>query len=222
MAHIRTIRDVAGLVEAGLVDETARVALEKVGARYAVAVPPAFQALIEHADDPIAQQVVPHADELVMAGHEQADPIGDERFSPMKGIVHRYPDRVLLKPLLACPIYCRFCFRREQVGPDGGTLTEAELAAAYAWVRDRPDIREVILTGGDPLMLSPRRLGDILAELSAIPHVELLRVHTRVPVAMPERMTAELAEALAREAPIWVVVHANHARELSPAARTGL
>jgi lysine 2,3-aminomutase len=127
--------------------------------------------------------------ELVTAPHESLDPIGDEALSPIKGVVHRYADRALLKPLLACPVYCRFCFRRAQVGPDGGLLSAAELDAAYNWLRARPAIREVILTGGDPLMLSPRRLGEIVAALSAIPHIELLRVHTRVPVADPGLLT---------------------------------
>ena len=136
--------------------------------------------------------------------------------------MHRYPDRALLKPLLICPVYCRFCFRREHVGPGGGLLTEGELQVAYAWLRERPAIREVILTGGDPLMLSPRRLAAIVAALSAIPHVENLRVHTRLPVADPARVTGALAAALATEKAMWVVVHANHAREFTPAARDAI
>ena len=136
--------------------------------------------------------------------------------------MHRYADRALLKPLLACPVYCRFCFRREQVGPDGGLLSAAELQAAYDWLRARPAIREVILTGGDPLMLSPRRLRGIVAALSAIPHLELLRVHTRVPVADPARLTEALADALATDKPMWLVLHANHAREFTDAARAAL
>jgi lysine 2,3-aminomutase len=218
-----TIRDAAGLVAAGLARAEDRAALDQVGRRYAVAVPPAFQALIEAPGDPVAVQVVPHRDELITAPRERADPIGDDAFSPVKGIVHRYPDRALLKPLLACPVYCRFCFRREHVGPDGGVLTETELDATYAWLRARPAIREVILTGGDPLMLSQRRLGGILGALAAIPHIELLRIHTRVPVATPERVTAALAAALARDTPpVWLVLHANHARELTDAARAAL
>lgn len=216
------IRDAAGLVAAGLVDPAARAALDEVGRRYAVAITPAMQALIEAPDDPIGRQFIPDPAELAMAPHERADPIGDDALSPVKGIVHRYPDRVLLKPLLVCPVYCRFCFRREHVGPDGGLLTEAELAAAYDYVRARPAIREVILTGGDPLMLSPRRLGAIVAALSAIPHVELLRVHTRVPVADPARVTPALADALGTDKAMWLVLHANHAREFTEAARAAI
>ena len=218
----RTLRSAEDLVRAGLVDAADRTAVAAVAARYAVAVPPALAALIGGADDPIGRQFVPHPAELVTAPHESADPIADAALSPIKGIVHRYPDRALLKPLLACPVYCRFCFRREQVGPDGGVLTEQELAACYAWIAARPAIREVILTGGDPLMLSPRRLGAILRALEAIPHVETLRIHSRVPVAAPELVTPALAVALATETPLWLVVHANHAREFTPAARAAL
>ena len=219
----RTLRDAAALIAAGLAGAEDEAALDRVGRRYAVAIPPAFQALIEAPGDPIALQVVPDPSELVTAPHERADPIGDDAFSPVKGIVHRYPDRALLKPLLACPVYCRFCFRREHVGPDGGVLTDSELETAYAWLRARPAIREVILTGGDPLMLSPRRLGAILGALAAMPHVELLRIHTRVPTATPERVTAAVAAALAAlEKPVWLVLHANHARELTEAARFAL
>ena len=216
----RTLRDADGLVAAGLV--TDRDAAASVAARYAVAITPAMQALIARPDDPIGLQFVPDPAELVTAPHERADPIGDDALSPVKGIVHRYPDRALLKPLLACPVYCRFCFRRAHVGPDGGVLTEPELAAALDWLRAHPAIREVILTGGDPLLLAPRRLRELLAALAAIPHVELLRIHTRVPVADPPRLTAALAEALDIETPLWLVVHANHASEFTAAARAAL
>ena len=216
------IRSARHLVEARLADPALLPALQAVGARYAVAITPAMRALIETPDDPIARQFVPHPDELRTQPHERPDPIGDDALSPVPGIVHRYPDRVLLKPLLICPVYCRFCFRREHVGPAGGVLSPAQLGAALDYIRARPAIREVILTGGDPLMLSPRRLDALLRELAAIPHVELLRIHTRVPVADPGRIDAAAAAALARDAPVWLVVHANHARELTPGAQAAL
>ena len=216
------IRDVAGLVAAGLAPPTALAALEEVGRRYAVLIPDALRSLMHNPDGPIGRQFIPHPDELQTLSHESPDPIGDDRLSPVPGIVHRYADRALLKPLLICPTYCRFCFRREHVGPGGGLLTDAELEAAYAWLRAHPAIREVILTGGDPLMLSPRRLGAILAALNAIPHLELLRIHTRVPTADPARVTLELAASLASTVPLWMVVHVNHADEITPDARTAL
>jgi lysine 2,3-aminomutase len=218
----RTLRDADALVAAGLVAPADRYAVAAVERRYAVAITPALQALIVAPDDPIGRQFIPDPAELHTAPHERADPIADDALSPVKGIVHRYPDRALLKPLLVCPVYCRFCFRREHVGPDGGLLSEAELATALDWLRAHPAIREVILTGGDPLMLSPRRLSDLLAALAAIPHVDLLRIHTRVPVADPARLTDALADAMDVETPLFLVVHANHAREFSNAARAAL
>ncbi len=199
-----------------------RDAVAAVGERYAVAVPPALQALIQHPRDPIGLQFIPDAAELFTAAHEMLDPIGDDAKSPVKGIVHRYADRALLKPLLICPTYCRFCFRRTHVGPDGGLLTEAELEAAYDWLRAHPAISEVILTGGDPLMLSPRRLGAIIETLSAIPHITTIRLHTRVPVAAPEMVTDELAASLRTDRALWVVLHSNHASEITQNARAAL
>ncbi|MDR3538641.1 MAG: lysine-2,3-aminomutase-like protein [Acetobacteraceae bacterium] len=218
----RTLRSPRALASAGLIPAAAEPAIAAVERRYAVSITPTIRGLIERPDDPIGRQFIPDPAELVTAPHELADPIGDDARSPLKGVVHRYADRALLKPLLACPVYCRFCFRREHVGPDGGLLTEAELDAAYAWFAARPAIREVILTGGDPLMLSPRRLGAIVAALSAIPHVETLRIHSRVPVADPDRLDDALAAAMETDRSMWLVVHANHARELTPASRAAL
>ena len=217
-----TLRDAAALSDAGLIDPADHDAIAAVEARYAVAITPAIQALIETADDPIGRQFIPSIAELITAPHESLDPIADDALSPVKGVVHRYQDRALLKPLLVCPVYCRFCFRREHVGPSGGLLTEAELEAAYAWFTEHPAVTEVILTGGDPLMLSARRLSDILRRLSAIPHIQTLRIHTRVPVADPDRVTEAVADALETDTPLWLAVHANHAREFSPAARAAL
>ncbi len=221
-ADQRSLRTVSDLIAAGFAPEITRLELESVARRYAIAVTPSLAALIEQPDDPISRQFIPNPLELITAPHESADPIADEALSPVKGIVHRYPDRALLKPTLACPVYCRFCFRREQVGPDGGLLTQAELDAAYAWIAAHPEIREIILTGGDPLILSPRRLTAILTALAAIPHIETLRIHSRVPVADPARITAALADALDIATPLFLVLHANHAREFSEPAIAGL
>ena len=216
-----TLRDTAGLLRAGFVALGEAAALDAVAERYAVAIPPALAALIHHPDDPIGRQFIPHPDELVTAAHERPDPIGDDALSPVPGIVHRYADRALLKPLLVCPVYCRFCFRREHVGPDGGLLSEDQLAAALEWLRAHEAVSEVILTGGDPLLLSPRRLRAILDALVAIPHVQTLRIHTRVPVADPARLHA-MADVLDTAKPLWLVVHANHAREFTAEAVAAL
>jgi lysine 2,3-aminomutase len=219
---LRTLRSTEDLIQAGLAPPAHAQALRAVAARYAVAVPPVFQALIGTPDDPIGRQVIPHPDELMTAPHELDDPTADAALSPLPGLVHRYPDRVLIKPLLICPLYCRFCFRREHVGPEGGLLSEAQLEAALDYVRARPAIREVILTGGDPLMLSARRLGGLLAAIAAIAHVELVRIHSRVPVAAPERVSAAVLAAMAIETPIYLAVHANHAREFGAEAAVAL
>jgi lysine 2,3-aminomutase len=170
----------------------------------------------------VARQYLPDPAELLTAPHELEDPTADAPFTPVKGVVHRYPDRALLKPLLACPVYCRFCFRREAVGPDGGLLTEAELEAALDWFARTPAVREAILTGGDPLILSPRRLGRILGRLAALPHIESLRIHSRVPVADPGRVTPALLGALELGKPLYLCVHANAAAEFTPAAGAAL
>lgn len=222
-AGAKTVRSAADLIDAGLASPARQADLERVAACYAVAITPALAALIDPRDpnDPIARQFVPDPAELVSLPIERPDPIGDDAMSPVEGVVHRYPDRVLLKLVHVCPVYCRFCFRREMVGPRGRpTLSPRKLAAALAYVRARPEIWEVILTGGDPLVLSPRRLRGVMRELAAIDHVKVVRIHTRVPAAAPELVTRELVAALRlRDKASYVVLHANHPRELTAAAR---
>jgi lysine 2,3-aminomutase len=188
--------------------------------RFSVALTDDMLALIDARDpnDPIAAQFVPRADELDVREVELPDPIGDDAHSPLKGITHRYPDRVLLKPLHVCPVYCRFCFRREVVGPEGGLLTAKELDAALDYIARHTEIWEVILTGGDPLLLSDRRLAQLLARLASIEHVCIVRVHTRVPVVQPARVTPELAQVFATRLTPYIVLHTNHPRELTTAA----
>jgi lysine 2,3-aminomutase len=220
----KPLRNPAELVEAGLVPRDVLTQLERVAARYAVSLTPAMAELIDPADphDQIARQFLPDPAELDARPEESADPIGDDAHSPVEGIVHRYPDRVLLKLVHVCAVYCRFCFRREMVGPGRRrALARKALAAALDYVRVHPEIWEVILTGGDPLILAPRRLHEVVQQLSAIPHVKVVRVHTRVPVIDPARITPELVRALkVRGKATYVVLHANHARELTPRART--
>ena len=218
-----TIHDIATLAAQGYTSLAATAALEQVASRFAVAITPAMLDLIDPLDphDPIACQFVPATEELVDAQTDVADPIGDAAHSPLPGIVHRYPDRLLLMPLRVCPVYCRFCFRRETVGHSGdGVLSAAELQAALDYIRAQREIWEVILSGGDPLLLSPRRLQTILAALDAIEHVRVIRIHTRVPVVAPERITRQLVETLRRNKAVYVVLHSNHANEMSPAARS--
>lgn len=219
----RTLRTLEDLAQADLVAPEALPQLEAVAARYAVAITPAMAELIP-GNAAMGAQFVPTAAELIHAPEERADPIGDDAHSPVEGIVHRYPDRVLLKANHACAVYCRFCFRREMVGPEGiRPLSPAQLDAAMAYIAGRPEVWEVIVTGGDPLILSPRRLTDLMARLARIDHVKVVRFHTRVPAVDPARITPALVRALKTGGKtVWVALHANRADELTPAAEAAI
>ena len=229
MGHMRamtaapTLRSPQALADAGLIAPERLPALERVAAQYAVAITPALAELIDPADpaDPIARQFLPAEAELEMNDLESADPIGDFTHSPVEGVVHRYPDRVLLKITHTCAVYCRFCFRREMVGPDGlKPLTPKALDAALAYVAEHPEIWEVIVTGGDPLVLSPRRLAELTERLAKIDHVKVVRFHTRVPAVDPQAITEDLVEALKCPGKaVYVALHANHPREMTAEVR---
>lgn len=196
-------------------------ALEKVAERYAVSITEEVFDTVNPDDpqDPVARQYFPSVHELKTTSGELADPIGDEKHSPVKGIVHRYPDRVLLKPVHVCAVYCRFCFRREKIGPGSETLSTHELKQALAYIRNTPQIWEVIVTGGDPFVLSPRRLHELMMTLEEIEHVKVIRFHSRIPVANPSRVTDELVQALHSRKAVYVVLHSNHPNELSEEVR---
>ncbi len=212
----RTARSAAALAEAGLAPPAGT---DAVAARYAVAVPPALLERIDPANpaDPIARQLLPDAAELVDSPDELQDPIGDHAHSPIRGIVHRYPDRVLLQPVTTCAVYCRYCFRREQVGPDSAPLRPGELDAALDYIRTRTEIWEVILSGGDPLVLAPAKLKAIIDALAAMDHVGVIRIHSRVPIATPETVTEAMVDALRSDKAVYLVLHVNHAQEMGPA-----
>ncbi|MGB8278747.1 MAG: lysine-2,3-aminomutase-like protein [Methylovirgula sp.] len=217
------LRSAEDLVAAGLIPEERRATAAEVGESFAIAVSRPLAALIDPADpdDPIGRQFLPDAAELTVLPEERGDPIGDAARSPVEGLVHRYPDRVLLKLINVCPVYCRFCFRRESIGPGRDAhLSPEALAAGFGYIAQHREIFEVILTGGDPFLLSPRRLADVVARLALIDHVKILRIHTRVPVAEPALVTHALVDALrkARQT-VYVALHANHPRELTAEAR---
>ena len=195
--------------------------LEKVAAQFSVALTPALLALIDPKDahDPIAAQFIPSAEELFVHPDELADPISDHAFTPLEGIVHRHEDRVLLKLLHACAAYCRFCFRREQISATQNNLSPEAVDKAISYIAQHKEIWEVILTGGDPFILSERRLKEIMERLNLIEHVKIIRFHTRVPVVDPERITKSLIETLKGRAAVYVLLHCNHARELTDAAK---
>jgi lysine 2,3-aminomutase len=224
MTAFPSLRTPSALIAARLAPRDRLAALEQVAARYAVAITPAMADLIDASDpqDPIARQFVPDPRELESRSEDMTDPIGDAAHSPVEGLVHRYPDRVLLKLVNACAVYCRFCFRRETIGPGRGGLSSAAFTAALDYIRATPQIWEVILTGGDPLVLSPRRLKEITTQLAAIDHVKVIRVHTRLPVAAPERVSPAVVRALRGAKATFVVLHANHPRELTETARAAI
>ena len=216
----RALTCVDDLVTAGLVPAST-AALEKVAEAFRIRLSSEMQAAITGPDDPVARQFLPDAAELTVRPEEIHDPIGDLTHSPTPGLTHRYPDRVILAATHTCEVYCRFCFRREAVGEEAA-LPDADMQAALDYIAATPTIWEVILTGGDPLVLSPRRLAALMARLSDIPHVQIVRFHTRVPVVAPARITAKMVQALQGRPTTYLVLHSNHAQELTPTAEAAL
>ena len=221
-----TLRKLTDLAQADLINDGDIAALSRVAERYAISITPAIAKQIDPANpaDPLARQFVPTPHETDKQVDETPDPIGDAVHAPVNGLVHRYPDRVLFKPTGVCPVYCRYCFRREKVGPQNGhTLSSDERKAAYQYIAADPRIWEVIVTGGDPFILSPRRIQEITRTLAAIEHVKIVRWHTRVPVVQPNTLTQEFVSALrADQITTYVALHANHAREFTPQARCAI
>jgi lysine 2,3-aminomutase len=217
--HIDALTSIEALEREGLVAPSAREALEAVAAEFRVRISPAMRAVTA---DGVRAQFVPDVRELRVTAEELADPIGDHVWQPVEGLTHRYPDRAILHATQTCEVYCRFCFRRETVG-ETGSLTEAEFDRVIDYLRQHPAVREVVLTGGDPMVLSERRLAVMLARLAEVESLELVRFHTRVPVVAPEKVTEPLVSMLADAAlPVWVVVHVNHADEITTEASAAL
>ncbi|WP_103334105.1 lysine-2,3-aminomutase-like protein [Pseudotabrizicola formosa] len=217
---LRPAQSISDLVADGLVRADEAPVLERVAQDFRLRLTPQMRAASARSDG-VARQFVPSAAELIQRPEDLPDPIGDDAHAPVPGLTHRYPDRVILHVTKTCEVYCRFCFRRETVG-DTGHLPPDQLQAALDYIARTPAIHEVILTGGDPLVLSARRIGDLVARLAAIPHVGVLRLHTRVPVVAPDRITPALIDALRQHPSVWIVVHTNHADELTAEARAAL
>ena len=219
----RTLRTLDQLIADGLVTPAAATGLTRIAERYAISLTGPMRDLISDGDTigPIARQFLPDLREANVHPLELSDPIGDQPHTPLPGIVHRYPDRVLLKVVSVCPVYCRFCFRRDMIGPEhgNGILDDRTVDRALAYIGERREVNEVILTGGDPFILSPRRINRLTKAIGSIDHVTKIRWHTRVPVVEPSRITAEFIAALRTDqASVRVAVHANHSCELTPPA----
>lgn len=212
---VRQLRDLDGLP----LSPDERAAAGEAAARHKVRIPKPYLDLIDWDDpaDPIRLQVIPSSAELAEEDGELADPIADHDFSPAPRLTHRHADRVLLFPTYQCAVYCRFCFRKESLTAIGRGYAREALEQAYAYIEARPEIREVILTGGDPLSLPDKALAEIRARIEQIAHVRLLRIHTRVPVVLPSRVTERLVQALEGRLMVTVVTHFNHPREITPA-----
>ena len=219
------VTTVEALERALVLDES-----ERAGARRALddgfplSITPHYLSLCDRTDPtcPIRRQCVPRSEEAHEVPGDRVDPLGEEAHEVAPNLVQRYPDRALLLATDRCGVYCRFCTRSRMVGDGGGTISPDRLAAALAWLRAHPEVRDVIVSGGDPLVMSTERLVALLGALRAIPSVETIRLATRCPVTLPQRVTPELVRALRAFHPIWVMTHFNHPKELAPAADRAL
>ena len=192
--------------------------------KLAFAITPHYFNLIEadNPDCPIRRQVIPRAGEAVVTPGEMADPCGEDSHMPVPGLVHRYPDRVLFLVTDRCASYCRYCTRSRVVSGVGEQELETDFEAVYQYLEEHTEVRDVLLSGGDALLLSDDKLRKILTRLRAIPHIEFLRIGTRIPIFLPQRITPELCAMLHEFHPLWMSVHVNHPRELTTEVRDAL
>lgn len=199
-------------------DEQQRQDIATCLTSFRMAITPYYASLInvEDPNDPIRMQCVPSILEMAPCEDDMTDPLCEERDSPVPHVVHRYPDRVLLLVTLKCATYCRHCTRRRTVGEEDRMITEPQLQAALGYIRSHTEIRDVLISGGDPLMMSTEKLEHIIQNLRAIPHVDVIRIGTRAPVTLPMRITDELLSMLRKYQPIWINTHFNHPREITP------
>ena len=189
--------------------------------KLALAITPYFFNLVDRddPDDPVRRQVIPRAGEMRTAPEELLDPVGEENTKPVEGIVHRYPDRVLFLVTDRCAAYCRYCTRSRLVSNAQDYNFHPEFESGLDYIRRHPEIRDVLLSGGDPLLLSDRKLDYLLGELRKIPHLEFIRIGSRIPIFLPQRITPALCESFQKHGPIWMSIHVNHPRECTIALK---
>lgn len=217
--RLRTPSDFDGVFELSAAELEAWDAASE---KFRVAVTPHYAALMEGEDCPIRRQALPHPGELQRFDFELADPLAEERHMVVPGLTHRYPDRVLLYATHNCPVYCRHCTRKRKVADPTSATSRGAHEAALDYIRRTPAVRDVIVSGGDPLSLSDERIGGLLRELRDIDHVDVIRLGTRNPVTLPQRITPNLAATLRELRPIYVNTHFNHPRELNADAFAAL
>jgi lysine 2,3-aminomutase len=210
----QSITTVSHLADRFNIDSTS---LQEVTDRYPLRITPHYASLIEAVGDPIWRQCVPDRCELSDL-RQTPDPLNEENLSPVPGLIHRYPDRAVWLVSNVCAVYCRFCMRKRRVGCSGQTQPPAARQEVIRYLRETPQVRDLILSGGDPLLLADNELAEILTSLRAIPHLEIIRIGSRVPVTLPERITPQLCRLLSRYQPLYLNTHFNHPREISPAS----
>ena len=203
-----------------LTEEESR-GIDRCGEKLNMSIPPYFASLIDPEDPtcPIRRQCIPLESELIRSAHELDDPCGEDSMSPVHGLVHRYPDRVLFLVSEMCAMYCRHCTRSRLFGKGRTKPKDSSYEAAYEYIRSNKKIRDVLISGGDPLTLGDDVLEDIIKNLKAIPHVEMVRIGTRVPVTLPQRITTDLVNMLKKYSPIWMSIHFNHSKEITKRVR---
>lgn len=202
-----------------------RTHLEETVEKFPLSVTPYYLSLIDREnfrDDPVFKQSIPCPSELLIGEHDMADPLHEDADSPAPGITHRYPDRVLFHVSNTCSMYCRHCTRKRKVGDQDFIPNRETLKAGIDYIRNTPQVRDVLLSGGDPLMLPDETLDWLLTEIGNIEHVELIRIGTRMPVVLPYRITHDLVEMLKKHQPLWINTHFNHPREITTSSRTAL
>ena len=195
--------------------------IDRLGEKMNMAITPYFASLIDPGDPdcPIRRQCVPTVRECETSEEELVDPCGEEKYSPVHGLVHRYPDRVLFLVSQMCAMHCRYCTRSRMVGDERHTLNAATYEEALNYIRSHPDIRDVLISGGDPLLLPDALLEHIIREIRAIDHVEFVRIGTRCPASLPQRITPKFVRMLQKYQPLWMSLHFSHPREITPYAR---
>jgi len=206
-------------------EENERKLLEKTVAKFPLSITPYYLSLIDTTDyrnDPFFLQSFPSPCELIVEKYDMIDPLSEDKDSPVPGITHRYPDRVLFHISNICSMYCRHCTRKRKVGDQDSIPNKEEITKGIEYIKNTPAIRDVLLSGGDPLMLSDDYLDWILTELRKIPHVEVIRIGTRMPVVLPYRITDELAAMLKKHHPLWINTHFNHPRAITDSSKEAL
>lgn len=206
-------------------DKDQKSQIEETLAKFPLSITPYYASLInrkEYENDPIFRQAFPDPSELIINKHDMRDPLSEEKDSPVPGVTHRYPDRVLFEISNTCAMYCRHCTRKRKVGDVDSIPTKKELLKGIKYIKDTPKVRDVLLSGGDPFMLSDNYLDWILTEVQKIPHVEIVRIGTRIPVVLPYRITDDLIKVLKKHHPLWVNTHFNHPREMTGSAKRAL